>query len=405
MSKENLRLFTTPTSQSPDQELNLGDFDFKNLGTDLVGHILRLQSPNFESIKTVDVVPLAKGFNLEITGGGIYKVSVSGNLGQPDHNQMILKAIPPFVEQQQAMFEALDKIGQKAFIDLLAQYPSNRLSQRELSTYAFLASEIPILTPTLLFGILNELTEQAWIFMEDLSALTTVTADIFSWNEKSMSAVIKQIADFHATFWAKDLELNQQSWIGDWWTNRHNDFVAEDVTVYALETCLKLHPDLLTPTRYAFIANVLKNRASLHSLFQEQAQTLIHWDMGPHNMKLDQKRQLNQLAVFDWELTSVGVAQWDLAQFIMPILGGKDERQIIGLIDQYLSFLTPKISGKINRDEFLKIFDLVVLDHFFRVCGPIVFANGEIDDSNVFFREWKHCLEWIDLRLIKGSQN
>lgn len=398
MSREELRFISSKADEVTSAAFRDQSFDFQTVDLELMRVVSALNQEPERNIDSITSDSLSLGFNTTITGGGIHRIRIGHSAEQSSPQSFILKSIPPFTEQQQAMFRALDQLGERDFIDILAAYPSNKLTQREILSYQLLSHRTEIRIPKFYLGILNQLTEQAWIFMEDLSQLTVVTADIYHWRAEIMIQVLKKMADFHALFWNNIDELDSAKWLGHWWTVRDNDFVAEDVTTYALDRCAQLQPEYLTSKRITILQKLLKNRQVTHASFSQQPQTLIHWDHGPHNLRLSESTTPVQSVLFDWELTSAGLPQWDIAQFILPILGAKDAEEIDTLIDTYLSFLPADIQDKLNVEEFKRFFDIVVMDHFFRVCGPIVFGGQEIDKNSHFFKEWVHCLEWIELR-------
>lgn len=341
------------------------------------------------------IASLKNGFNLEITGGGIFKISE-----QSKNKSVILKVTPSFKSQQDTMLKLLVDIGEKEFAQILAKYPSNLLTQREIYSYLYLRNQDKLRIPQLYLGILNKLTEEAWIFIEDLSQLTKITAEKLATQDQIISSLIRDLASFHSLFW--EANLHKEIWLGRWWNRNDNDFNAKDVNDYALERVIQLHKISVPEKVRAFLKSYLNKRQIIQSTYQEQPQTVIHWDAGPHNMLFD--TVTHKATVFDWELTSYGLPQWDLAQFLLPIYGAKEKEYIYHYINLYLSSLPQKIQASINKRDFLHYFDLVVLDHFFRVCGPIIFAGKNIDKSSPIYIEWKNCLSWITHKLINKEK-
>jgi hypothetical protein len=401
MPSEQLHYYTPNDDESAIASLKALNCDFQTLTPEFIAAVLQLNGIHLQEIPHLQVHSLANGFNTAITGGGIHRILLDTRLTPHIPHTLILKSIPPFTVQQQTMLTALEEMGEHEFIDILAAYPSNTLSRREILSYKEITPHIDLSTPKFYLGILNQLSEQAWILMEDLAELTNIIELGVGYQKIIIKNVLKQMANFHASYWQNTEQFETATWLGRWWTDRNNDFVAEDVTSYALERCAQLHPEHLTPKRMALLRRALQQRPKTHESFTQQPQTLIHWDFGPHNLQIAHINTTAQPTLFDWELTSIGLPQWDLVQFLLPILGASQASLIEHMIDTYLSFLPREVQAEVDKSEFKRFFDIVVMDHFFRVCGPVLFGGENLEENNNFFREWKQCLEWIEFKFQK----
>lgn len=348
-------------------------------------------------VENINLVPIGNGFNSEITDGGIYRIVIDGQVDGQKAPSLVLKSTASYYKQKEALFKRLDKLGHTKFIPLLDKYPSNKLAERELMSYLFLPGKIPLRIPELFLGVIDKKTEESWIFMEDLSVLDSVSQKSKQWTQEKIQFVLRNMASFHSSFWGKSSLLDTTDWLGRWWSNRDNDYAANDVAQYAVEENAKHHPDLLTLSRLHILEKALVQRESIHSLFIQEPQTIIHWDFGPQNIRLNkEKTNEDQLVVFDWQTTSIGLPQWDIAQFLMPIIETGDKEQVHDFINFYISMLPLEIRNEIDIVKFMQTFDLVVLDHFFRVCGPILLTGESIDKKGNLYAEWKNCLNWIE---------
>lgn len=371
-------------------------FNLLDINADYVNEVLSDHYADLAcQVKNVTVESIVGGFNSDITGGGVFKIAVDGHVGNERAPSLILKSTLPYEKQQEKMFKRLIDIGNSDFIDILGKYPSNKIAQRELMSYLFLPEKIPMRMPTLYLGVINEETDQSWIFMEDLSNLRSMKQE--DWTKERIKLVLQDMAGFHSTFWGKSSSLDTINWLGRWWNNRDNDYAARDVAQYAVRESAKHHSDLLTPGRLHILEKAFIQRESIHNLFIQEPQTIIHWDFGPQNVRLyKEKTGEEQLVVFDWQTTSIGLPQWDIAQFLMPIIKTGDKEQVHNFINFYISMLPLEIRNEIDIVKFIQTFDLVVLDHFFRVCGSILLTGESIDKKGNLYSEWKNCLNWIE---------
>ena len=371
-------------------------FNLLDINADYVNEILSDHYENLAcQVKTVSIESAEGGFNSDVTGGGIFKIYVDGQIGDEHAPSLILKSTLPYEKQKETLFKRLIDIGNSDFIPLLDKYPSNRIAQRELMSYLFLPEKIPMRMPTLYLGVIDEETEQSWTFMEDLSNLKSMRQK--DWTEERIKLVLQNMAGFHSAFWGKSSSLDTINWLGRWWKDRNNDYAAEDVALYAVNACAKVHPDVITKKRLFLLERALSQRNSTHNLFTQEPQTIIHWDFGPQNIRLDQSEtKEKRLVVFDWQTTSIGLPQWDIAQFLMPIIETGDREQVHNFINFYISMLPLEIRNEIDIVKFMQSFDLVVLDHLFRVCGSILLTGESIDKKGNLYSEWKNCLNWIE---------
>jgi len=378
-------------------------FNLADVNTEYVQGILNSHFAQSSChVENIKLVPIENGFNSEITDGGIYRIVIDGQINGQKAPSLVLKSTTSYYKQKEALFKRLDKLGHTKFIPLLDKYPSNKLAERELMSYLFLPGKIPLRIPELFLGVIDKKTEESWIFMEDLSTLDAVEQKGKEWTQEKIQFVLQNMASFHSSFWGKSSSLDTIDWLGRWWKDRNNDYAAEDVALYAVNACAKLHPDVITKKKLFLLEQALSQRNSTHNFFIQEPQTIIHWDFGPQNIRLDQSEaNEKRLVVFDWQTTSIGLPQWDIAQFLMPIIKVESKQVVYDFINFYISMLPLEVRAKIDVQKFIKIFDLVIVDHFFRACAPILFSDESIDKECNTYSEWINCLSWIETESAK----
>ena len=345
------------------------------------------------------ITPLKGGINSEFSGGGVYSLNFEGDSGHDNLPKIVLKTFAPFVDQQNALYESLEYQGFGEFIQILKNYPSNRISQREIMCYSSLRDQIPLAMPNFHLGIVNESTEEAWMFIEDISQDDPFTYRVSQDGVDETKIAIKSLSNLHSKFWGKTDNLVDKGLLGKWWDGRESDFSSLEVAKYAVEHCLRDHSDILTPHRLSVIHQAMDKFDDLRQGFSVGPQTLIHWDFGGHNLRIRNSTPFNtDVVAFDWELASIGWPQWDLVQLLLPEFDADDERTIDDYLQYYLSCLPTDIQSTLNLETFKEHFDLVVIDHFYKLCGPILFDGISTQKTGRIYREWIHCLEWIEHR-------
>jgi hypothetical protein len=345
---------------------------------------------------------LSGGFDANITGGGLFLFVLDGHIDNKPAPSIVLKVIPSFKNGQQAVIEKLQKLGHLVLANLLKKFPSNKIGEREVMSYLYLPSKISLRIPILYYSRVNTNSGSAWLFLEDLSSHQFFSAKDSHWTKNRLRSVLRQMAAFHSVFWGKTTALANQTWLGRWWSEQKSDYVSPEIAQYMLDACAKLHPTILTNSRRRLLNVAVKIRPKLHKEFTKEPQTIIHWDFNPSNICFDGSAlPARRLILFDWQTTSVGLPQWDIAQLLIPCLDITKAKLVDSLIKDYVSFLPLSIQLTLDFDKFYRLFDLVVLDHFFRVCWPILLSGDKIETDDVYFLEWKHALNWIENRSAK----
>lgn len=345
---------------------------------------------------------LTGGFDARVTEGGLYLFELNGQIGNKPAPSVVLKAIPPFRNGQQAVIDKLKRLGHSTLANLLKDFPSNKIGEREVMSYRFLSTKIPLRMPILYYSEFDPKSENAWLFLEDLRSYQSFPPDDSGWIKSRLETVLHQMAAFHAIFWGKTAKLRNETWLGRWWSEQKSDYVSAEIAKYIVNACSKIHPTILTKNRCRLLNIAVGIRPKLHKEFTQEPQTVIHWDFSPLNLCFDHSaREDRKLIVFDWQTTSIGLPQWDIAQLLIPCLDICEVKLVDSLIKKYVNFLPQTIQSTIDNQKFCRFFDLVILDHFFRVCWPILFTGQEIKTDNVYLLEWKHILNWIEDRSAK----
>lgn len=338
---------------------------------------------------------LGGGFHSGITGGEFFKIDIQGKVGNTTAPSIVLKHSPSFQNEQSNLFKLLRSLGHTNLVEILKKYPSNQVNRREMLFYECLSDKVIIKVPDYYLGVINPATEESWLFLEDLTGWRKLEPGSREWVPERLKKVLQAMAKFHSVFWGKDLD--SFDWIGRWWDGKNNDYASEEVAYYGLEACAKIYPDILTRDYFKILSRALEKRKYIYDMFSKQRQTLIHWDFNPNNILFNKTNSAQEsFAVLDWQVTSVGVPQWDIAQLIFPNMGILQKDEIEDLVRHYISSLEEDINERVDFKEFIMIFDLVVLDHFFRVCAPILIEGKPVEQvKSGAFLEWANCLGWI----------
>ncbi|OGM11303.1 hypothetical protein A2Z22_05125 [Candidatus Woesebacteria bacterium RBG_16_34_12] len=333
---------------------------------------------------------LGGGFHSEVTGGEFQKIVFEDKTNKKLLS-VVLKHSPSFGNEQKKLFKLLNSLGFVELVKILRKYPSNQVNRRELMFYRYLADEVCIKVPSFYFGAINPRTEETWLVLEDLLNWSKIKPGDKRWTSFRLKMVLMKMAKFHSVFWDKSLNLNQFDWIGRWWADRENDYMSKDVALFGLWACRRIYPDILTLNLYKKLSEVISHRELIGNIFLQQKQTLIHWDFNPNNI-LFNKLNTNEgnLALLDWQVVSIGIPHLDVAQLIVANMGIENEDDVVDLVKNYIFFLKKYIGETIDSKQFMKIFDLAILDHFFRVCAPVL-----INSNSESLAEWNNCLGWI----------
>jgi len=235
---------------------------------------------------------------------------VSVDIGTTTRIRVVVKHDNPEVPTQRWFIKLPSLTWQARLITALP-----RLLLTEVRFYNKLASTAPINVPDFVaaqskFGvgatlILFDIAESGATHGMPNDALTITKA----------TAVVKQLAKFHAHFWNKVHSNQTYRWLAGP-VRRLEDHLGMALSVPLMKRGLRLAGELIPPTLHAPAIRYARNRRKVMRFLSGSPQTLIHHDCHPGNLFWNQ----SQPGLLDWQLIRFGEGVSDIAYFLSTAL-------------------------------------------------------------------------------------
>lgn len=196
-----------------------------------------------------------------------------------------------------------------------------RLLHTEVRFYNEVASTVPINVPNFLaaqskFGVgatlvLVDLAESGSTPSKPGDSLTVAQA----------TAVVKQLARFHAHFWYKvNCDQTYRWLVGP--VRRLEDHLGTALSVPLMKRGLRLAGELVPSALHAPAIRYARYRRQVMRFLSDAPQTLIHHDCHPGNLFWNQ----SQPGLLDWQLVRLGEGISDIAYFLSTALKPETRR-------------------------------------------------------------------------------
>lgn len=108
-----------------------------------------------------------------------------------------------------------------------------------------------------------------------------------------------------------------------------------------------------------------------------EPRVFTHRDYHTRNIMIDPKHRYVSI---DFQDARMGLRQYDLASLLRDSYYQLSEEKVYGLLDYYLERIAERGGGKIDRDEFVRMFDLMSIQRNFKAIGS--FASFYIRRDN-----------------------
>ena len=243
---------------------------------------------------------------------------------------------------------------------------------RELDVY----SKLPSSLQPAVFGVFADEPNGTYLILMEYLADVTLLNSVMTpelWTDKHIRQALDQLAVWHAQHLDKPLPLNPIYW----------DEVPSTAYMVALSPLwdAMLHhaagafPDLYTTKRTRILQAVI---AAIPGYWQELEvlpKTLVHNDLNPRNACFKQQDSVPVLCVYDWELATYHVPQYDVVELLCFVL---DEDRY-ALRQTYLTYYQQalhRLTGRYADEQaFRRGFDLALFDFGLHRLGLYMMAH------------------------------
>ncbi len=187
-----------------------------------------------------------------------------------------------------------------------------------------------------------------------------------SWRDEHIVAAVRGLGQIHAVWYRREHELLQQPWLAP----GADDFLSKQ----------SLWRELAAFSGSRFGADISAIQHEIigglehwQSQWVQMPLTLIHHDFNPRNLAFRRNAQGLALCAFDWELATIGLPQYDLAEllcFVLPETVCTNEIQ--RWLDLHRHHLAEASGIHIDQDEWQRGFNLAL--HQYLMCRLPLYA-------------------------------
>lgn len=303
----------------------------------VVTEVAQLEVDNSASI----LAALASATSQNLIGHFGLQVDFTRN-GIAESKKMVMK-IKPHGNEIVSMLNSLATACGPDLADIYATYQAETGFQfthlREQEIYKNL---IPSFTPEVHGLYTDEKTDTYIILMEyleDVELLNSVMQPE-KWTDEHIKCALKQIAAWHAKM------LNSNKKLGEseiWKADLPNlSYMCRLMPIWSalLKNAGEKFPELYTEERCSKLKDVINGIPVWGAKLDQLEKTLTHNDLNPRNTCFKVTNGNLEFCVYDWELSTFQIPQYDVAELLCFVL---DEDRY-HLRDQYVEYYRNKIN-------------------------------------------------------------
>ncbi len=295
---------------------------------------------------------------------------------KPQKRKMVMK-VKPHGKVTASMLSGLAGICGKPLNDVYPKYEKltgfSNTHMRELEVYK---KKISPIQPEI-FGMLVDTENEIFIilmeYLEEVELLNSVM-NPEKWTRDYIEVTLLQMAKWHASGLNFSEDLNMKFWKED---VPGRDYMKQLQPLWKslLQHASTTLPDLYTPENKTMLEWGIEKIPSYWSELEKMPKTLIHNDFNPRNICFKREGGNPQLCLYDWELATFHVPQYDVVEFLSFVLIPANYESRLNYVEIYrkeLHRLTGKYSDKV---EFQKGFAYAALDFGLHRLGMYVMAH------------------------------
>ncbi|XWW44076.1 aminoglycoside phosphotransferase family protein [Fibrella sp. USSR17] len=295
--------------------------------------------------------------------------------GQRQTRKMVMK-IKPHGGEVAAMLQGLAVAcgGQlaevyPAYAKLTGFYHSHG---RELEIYSHVPADIQ---PDIFGVYADEPNGTYLILMEYLDEVTLLNSVMSpeSWTDEPIRQALDQLAGWHAQHLNRQLPINTV-----YWTDAPSrDYMLKLTPLWKalLHNAAESFPDLYTPKRVATLAEVIQAIPDYWRELERLPKTLVHNDFNPRNTCFKTVAGGLSLCVYDWELATFHIPQYDVVELLCFVLDEDRYALRQTYLDYYQHSLHSLTGHYADTQAFRRGFELAAFDFGLHRLGLYMMAH------------------------------
>ncbi|WP_162052303.1 aminoglycoside phosphotransferase family protein [Pontibacter pamirensis] len=348
--------------------------------------LMREHAPE-QHIKVQQVTPLpvdnSASILVVLTAGntdkriGHYGLEVSYEAGgKTEKRHMVLK-VKPHGDEIVAMLNNLAQACSGDLAEVYDRYKAltgfQHTHMRELEVYGKLMH--PLMPE--IYGLHAEPGNGNYLilmeYLEEVELLNTVMAPE-QWTDTHIRTALKSIAAWHATHINKELPIDKI-----FWPDAPSKAYMQELSPLwqvLLQNAAGRYPALYTPARVALLQEAIEQIPAYWQELERMPMTFVHNDLNPRNTCFKRQGEKLEFCVYDWELSTWHVPQYDVLELLCFVL---DEEKYL-LREEYLEFYRKELhqlTGLFeDQEQFRKGFYLSAYDFGLHRLGMYMMAHS-----------------------------
>ncbi|MCY7360001.1 MAG: aminoglycoside phosphotransferase family protein [Rudanella sp.] len=243
---------------------------------------------------------------------------------------------------------------------------------RELEVYAKLPSA---LQPDIFGTYADEPNGAYLILMEFLDNVDLLNSAMTpeAWTDEHIRLALSQIAAWHAQHLNKRLPLNPAYW--DDYPSAAYMANLSPLWAALLQNAADHFPDLYNPDRVQRLRVAIEAIPAYWRELTQMPKTLIHNDLNPRNTCFKTVNGSPNLCVYDWELATFHVPQYDVVELLCFVLDTDRYDLRESYLEQYRKALHERTGLYADERAFRRGFELAAYDFGLHRLGMYMMAH------------------------------
>ena len=316
------------------------------------------------------LVTLTSGTSTKRMGHFGLRVTWQEN-GQLQTRKLVMK-MKPHGREISAMLNHLAQAGGDPLASVYPEFRERTGFQhthgRELEVYRKLSD--PLLPA--IYGCYEDSEDEVYIvlmeYLEDVSLLNSVM-EVHRWTDTHIRAALAQLAQWHAKYLLEPPALDLRYWSD----TQSPDYFQQLTPLWeALLANARRHlPELYTASRADRLARAIAAIPQYQAELQAMPTTLVHNDLNPRNACF----KGTQFCLYDWELATFHVPQYDVVELLCFVLDGDRYAQRTAYLEYYREQLHRHVPIFADQAAFSRGFHLAALDFGLHRLGLYAMAH------------------------------
>lgn len=211
----------------------------------------------------------------------------------------------------------------------------------------------PSFTPEI-FGLYTENEKEVYVilmeYLEGVELLNSVMQPE-QWTDEHIREVLKQMAEWHAYMLSTTSALDLSLW--DDAPSLSYMLQLTPLLQALLDNAASNFPDLYTKERVKLLQKAIDNVEARWTSLTDLPKTLIHNDCNPRNSCFKNDGGKKKFCLYDWELSTFHIPQYDVVEFLCFVLDKDRYYQR----NKYIEFYRQRLSELTGRYTDAEVFN------------------------------------------------